>query len=269
VSTSVHAIPEAVRRLAEHPFTELEAPPGFEKIERDGFLLVLNPHPSAQVLEPVGLRAEDVEDAVRESRAIARAAGKTLLAWWIAPEDDELAGALERLGLRNEDTPGFEAAENAMVLLHPPAGSGGEDVVVREVAGFEEFRATSEVTLAAFEAPPAMRDEIMASLVDRYAEYCLPGNPSRGFVAFLDGRVVGAATAALGVAGVNLFGGAVLREARGRGVYRALTLARWQMAVERGTPALTIQAGRMSKPIAERLGFEQLATVRLYVDRLG
>ena len=59
---------------------------------------------------------------------------------------------------------------------------------------------------------------------------------------------------------MNLFGGSVVAEARGRGVYRALTLARWDLAVAQGTPALTIQAGRMSKPIAERLGFQLIDT---------
>ena len=42
---------------------------------------------------------------------------------------------------------------------------------------------------------------------------------------------------------------------RGRGAYRALVRARWDVAVERGTPALTVSAGAMSRPILERLGF--------------
>jgi GNAT superfamily N-acetyltransferase len=264
----VQVVPEAVRRLAEHPFVELDVPPGFEKIERERFLFVRNPFPSAQVVEPKALAPGDVAEAVEEARAIAREAEKSLVAWWVAPEDDALAEPLERLGLRNQDTPGFEAIENAMVLLEAPAGSGGEDVEVREQQTYEEFRAAMEVTLTAFEAPPEMREEILASAADRWAEACIPGNPGRGFVAFLDGRVVGAATAALGAAGVNLFGGAVLPDARGCGVYRALTHARWQMAVDRGTPALTIQAGRMSRPIAERLGFRKVSEIRVFVDEL-
>jgi hypothetical protein len=84
--------------------------------------------------------------------------------------------------------------------------------------------------------------------------------------ASIDGRIVGTAAAGLGPAGINLFGGSVLAEARGRGVYRALTIARWELAIARGTPALTIQAGRMSKPIAERLGFRFIAAIDVYVD---
>ena len=44
-------------------------------------------------------------------------------------------------------------------------------------------------------------------------------------------------------------------DARGRGAYRALVRARWDAAVERGTPALTVMAGSMSAPILDRLGF--------------
>ena len=109
------------------------------------------------------------------------------------------------------------------------------------------------------------RDELRL----RYADYRHPDNPGRLFVAELAGEVVGTSFAAFGEAGVNLFGGAVLPEARGRGVYRALVHARWRSAVERGTPALTVQAGRMSMPILERLGFQWIAPVRVYVDELS
>ena len=54
---------------------------------------------------------------------------------------------------------------------------------------------------------------------------------------------------------VYLAGGATLPDYRGRGAYRALVRARWDAAVERGTPVLTVGAGEMSRPILERLGF--------------
>jgi GNAT superfamily N-acetyltransferase len=72
----------------------------------------------------------------------------------------------------------------------------------------------------------------------------------------------------LGSAGVNLFGGSVLEEARGLGVYQALIAARWEAAVARGTPALTVQAGRMSKPIVEKLGFVGVGQAHIYVDTI-
>jgi GNAT superfamily N-acetyltransferase len=113
-----------------------------------------------------------------------------------------------------------------------------------------------------------MRDHAIAELPKRWREYTLDSNPGRQFIALLDGRVVGTAYSALGAAGVNLFGGSVLEEARGRGVYQALIAARWEAAVARGTPALTVQAGRMSKPIVEKLGFVQVGEAHLYVDEI-
>src|SRR2546428_212566 len=68
--------------------------------------------------------------------------------------------------------------------------------------------------------------------------------------------------------GVALMGGAVLPEARGRGVYRALVRARWDHAVARGTPLLVVQAGPMSAPVLDGLGFQRHGEIRLYADRL-
>ena len=47
-----------------------------------------------------------------------------------------------------------------------------------------------------------------------------------------------------------------------RGAYRAVVRARWDEAVRRGTPALAVGAGQMSRPILERLGFEQVLQFR-------
>ena len=68
--------------------------------------------------------------------------------------------------------------------------------------------------------------------------------------------------------GVALMGGAVLPEARGHGVYRALVHARWQYAAARGTPLLVVQAGAMSAPVLDGLGFERHGEIHLFTDRL-
>ena len=96
-----------------------------------------------------------------------------------------------------------------------------------------------------------------------------PGNSLRQFVARVDHQIVATALAVVGDGALNLFAGAVVPEARGRGLYRALVRARWELAVQIGRSALTVQAGRMSRPIVERLGFEPVASVRNYVDKLS
>jgi hypothetical protein len=45
--------------------------------------------------------------------------------------------------------------------------------------------------------------------------------------------------------------------------------ARWDLAVERGTPALVTQAGKMSRPILERLGFRTVCEGRVLLDESG
>jgi GNAT superfamily N-acetyltransferase len=85
-------------------------------------------------------------------------------------------------------------------------------------------------------------------------------------VALLDGEVVSAGTSAPTDHGLLLYGGATVPRARGRGAYRALLRARWDEAVERGTPALITQGGSMSRPILERLGFERVGEVHMLVD---
>jgi hypothetical protein len=45
--------------------------------------------------------------------------------------------------------------------------------------------------------------------------------------------------------------------------------ARWNEAVRRGTPALVTQAGKMSRPILERLGFLEVACIEILLDELS
>ena len=259
-------IPESVRLQALHPFRELPTPPGFQKLERDAFLRLPSPTADGSADRAAGARREDVEAAVEEARALVRGHGRTLLIWLLGPGDESLGVRLEQLGLVHADSPGFESIENAMALVEPPAGSVASDVTVEEVDSFESFCAAQRLSSAVFEFTAEMREQLEEGLAARYAEFTTPGSPMRQFNAIVEGRVVGTAAAAVGGAGVNLFGGSVLPDARGRGVYRALTQARWELAVALGTPALTIQAGRMSRPIAERLGFVFIAALRVYVD---
>ncbi|MFL5914387.1 MAG: GNAT family N-acetyltransferase [Gaiellaceae bacterium] len=259
----------AVVTLALHPYRELPTPPGFERVEHSGVLCFFNPYPNAQPVEPLGLAVADMRAAVVTARRAARERGKQLQVWWIAPEDADLGPALEREGLVNEDTPGFEAIENAMVLVQPPVGESGAEIAVSAVENYEDYAASASVVMDAFEFPEAMRVEVAAELPQRWEEYRDPENPGRQYVARIGGEIVGTATATFGATGINLFGGGVLPSAHGRGVYRALTLARWEEAVERGTPALTVQAGRMSMPILSKLGFTKIGEVRIYVDDVG
>ena len=63
-----------------------------------------------------------------------------------------------------------------------------------------------------------------------------------------------------------LGGSTVVPESRGRGVYRALLRRRWEDARQHGAKAMVIQAGALSRPVVERIGFEHVCDVRVYVD---
>ena len=71
-----------------------------------------------------------------------------------------------------------------------------------------------------------------------------------------------------GAEDARLLGGGTLEAERGNGYYTALVHARWREATQRGTPLLCTQAGKMSGPILERLGFEHVGDIRVLVDRL-
>jgi hypothetical protein len=86
------------------------------------------------------------------------------------------------------------------------------------------------------------------------------------FGAWLDGELVGAGAATPSSRGMLLWGGSVRADARGRGCYRALVRARWDEAVGRGTPALTVSANDKSSPALGKLGFEKVLEFRRLED---
>jgi GNAT superfamily N-acetyltransferase len=153
-----------------------------------------------------------------------------------------------------------------MALVERPSGTEREDVEVREVTSIDDLCSYDDVTFACFPFSPQEQKQSRAMVVERWRDYQRPESSTVSLLAHREGVTVGAAQATFAGAGVAMFGGAVVPEARGRGVYRALTLARWQIAQARGTPALTIMAGRMSLPIAKRLGFQVVGHKRLYFD---
>jgi hypothetical protein len=66
----------------------------------------------------------------------------------------------------------------------------------------------------------------------------------------------------------GLFGGATVPEWRGRGLYRATVAARIARMRDRAVAFATVDAGPMSRPILERLGFQAIATSWPYTYRL-
>lgn len=93
-----------------------------------------------------------------------------------------------------------------------------------------------------------------AELLDALAQS--PGGISL-YGAYADGKAVGCGRATFPENGrfAGIFGGSVLPEYRGRGIYSALLRRRLQEARDRGYPFLIVDAAPMSRPILERKGF--------------
>jgi GNAT superfamily N-acetyltransferase len=251
----------AILGLAEDANTHTPLGPGQERIERDEFVLWMMPGSGGAhgvVAQRLRLRPERVEPVVAEIRDIVRARGRVELSWEVGssatPRD--LVERLLALGMQLDDDPHLVG----VVCSSAPA-PGPEVVEVRRVESREEFETGLRIAHTAFGGT------IEADVGEHYRGWRADRSQAR-YLALVDGRAVGSASATFTPHGAVLNAGATLPDARGLGAYRALVRARWDDAAARGTPALITQAGRMSLPILERLGFREVARITVLVDRL-
>jgi GNAT superfamily N-acetyltransferase len=174
---------------------------------------------------------------------------------WQTPRE-ELADALLVAGARVPEPPLDPTFTALATDREPPRVDGVE---VRRVESFEDHLTGLEIMLASVEWSEEQAARRRADAPQRYARR--QQRPGGEWLALIDGRPVAWAAASAGPRGLYLDGGATLQEARGRGCYRALVRARWEHAVERGTPCLTVGAQDSSRPILERCGFEVVCTM--------
>jgi hypothetical protein len=184
--------------------------------------------------------------------------------WWIGPSAQP-ANIVELLTSR-----GFEPAPDgpevrAMVLTAAPAELT-EGVEVRQIEAFEDFAASRQVQWDAFDISEKRRELQRAQMRAEFEESIEHGTPV-GFLALVDGKPGATGLAIPSDRGVFLIAGSTAQWARGRGLYRALVRARWDYAVERGTPALVTEAlVDTSYPILQRLGFTEVCTIRRFTE---
>ena len=178
--------------------------------------------------------------------------------WWIGPSarPENIVELLEARGFRSR-TP----ASNAMALTSPPPETP-PGIEVRRVETYDDFVASREVQWDAFETPDDRREAQRAHMRSEFDESIEHGTPLT-FLAMLDGKPAATGMALPSERGVFLIAGSTATWARGHGLYRALVRARWDYAVERGTPALVTEALiDTSYPILRRLGFAEVCTIR-------
>jgi GNAT superfamily N-acetyltransferase len=250
-----------LRELAEYPNSYGPLGPEDERIETDRFTLCLGAGKSWNTVQRQRFPADKIDDVLEEVRSLLRARGRDRTQWEIgsAAEPPDLVQQLLERGLVREKEP---YAVALLLTREPPRGP--PEIVARRVETFDEFAAAHGVQAEAFGLLEDELAEARAFLAQHWRD-----TPNLMHAAWLDGEMVSAGTSAPTPHGLLLYGGASLEHARGRGAYRALLRARWDEAVARGAPALMTQAGAMSRPILERLGFEPVGHVHILVDEIG
>jgi hypothetical protein len=229
----------------------------------DGRVCVIQGPTWASVSAP-NVAAEEVAALLAETRRLIPA-GK-LATWWIGPsaQPTDVVERLEALGLQRPHDRVSRVV--SLVRTEEPEQMTPTGIDVRRVETYDDFVDAREVQWDAFNTPRKRREESRVRLRADFDESMRLGIPV-GFVASLDGRAAATAMSIPSTRGVFLIAGAVAPWARGRGLYRALVRARWDDAVERGTPALVTQANpETSYPILRGLGFEEVCEISRLED---
>jgi GNAT superfamily N-acetyltransferase len=255
----------ALRSFAEEPAAwgdDFPEDSEWQRVLTDRYCLLLGPVPSSTQVSRLRLDEDDVAATITEVRAEIAARGHRAAHWNIGSSatPSDLVDRLVAHGLRPEDhvTPLVLTAE-------PPAAPA--EIEARRVRDFEEFQLARTITHDVFGTPEDRRSEWEAHAREGFeAERTDRG--ARVYIAYLDGRAVGAANCVVeqGLPAAIMVGGVVVPDARSRGVYRALVRARWDDAAAAGLTALSVQARHTSRPILERLGFEPVGAVEVLID---
>ena len=241
-------------QLAENTGMYLLPRPLYETVVTDDFTYHAGPN-NAWVLD---IREPNVEWARAESRR----RGLPLVEWWVGwSVRPSVADQLLSAGLVPDDEPVLTGMTCATAPPEAP------EIEVRPIETAAQYLEAIAVDWAVWEISSEERERRRAVEVGRFDQDYAAGT-AHHWAAYDDGRPVGFGRGIDMEDGVALMGGAVLPEARGRGVYRALVRARWDHAAARGTPLLVVQAGRMSAPVLDGLGFVRHGEIRLYADRL-
>jgi hypothetical protein len=203
-----------------------------------------------------------LEQRVIKIRAWFRELGRREFMWMVG-DSATPAGLVDRLlelGARLEPN---DPESNAMILEHePPPGPPG--ITVRRIDTFEDYAASMRIVFEDATADAWQKTE--DGLVAAWAE-ARDDRQMYSFLAIEAGEPIGMGQLVWLTNGLPYLGGAHTRgAARGRGAFRALVRARWDEAAHREMPVLLVQAGRMSTPILDQLGFERVGRVRTLID---
>ena len=244
--------------LAEEPGLWIPQDPTSDTIVADGFCVVT--WGKTATVERIRLEAGGVAAALETTRALP---DLERITWWVGEHSTpgDLAEQLLAAGLEPD-----EGAPELTTLTIAERPAGEPTVEVLRVTTLEDYLRSIELDWEVWGVAPDVREVRRAKAPEHWRMIVADGRVGH-YLALVDGEPAGFGRAVFTPWAAILMGGATLPAARGRGVYKALVHARWDEAVERGTPRITVSAGAMSAPILARLGFEPIGQVRLLVDR--
>ncbi|WP_433370513.1 GNAT family N-acetyltransferase [Actinoplanes sp. CA-142083] len=207
--------------------------------------------------------AEAIDRLVPEALEHYRADPAIVRVEWKTRGHDHAPGlheALLRNGFVPDDPESIMIGDISALAADLPLPAG---VTLRQVTSERDVRAMSAMSDEAF-GDPASRE-----MADALLHRLELGTGMELWVAEADGEMVGAGRLEpvedSDFAG--LWGGAVLKPWRGRGIYRALTAARARSAMAAGKTLVHSDSTEYSRPILERSGLVKVSTTTPYMWR--
>jgi ribosomal protein S18 acetylase RimI-like enzyme len=236
-------------------------PPAGVRYESDGPLVRVIGEERGFISAPrdTGARGAALDTLIARQRDYFAARGEAVE--WKAYDYDEPADLPDRLraaGFVPEDPETVVVAPAGAIAAEPVLPDG---VVLRQVTADADMHRIGAMESEVWQTD---RDWTAGHLIREVAaapdDYIV-------LAAEAAGRVVSAGWLEMrpGSDFAGLWGGATLREWRGRGIYRALVARRAQLAAARAVRYLQVDASSDSAPILRRLGFQALAVTTPYV----
>ncbi|HWJ67651.1 MAG TPA: GNAT family N-acetyltransferase [Nocardioides sp.] len=249
-------------------------PAGAPRAEAEEYLLVRHPDWTERPLQVVrtydGRPVDDVIDEVLErARPMVDPAvpASAEVAWWVRLDaPDGLEPGLVGRGAQLDET--VDVLALGLAGLDPGDLEPAPDVELRWSDRLDVL--ADAVTLAAEVFGGTATDRAALEAVFPGEQAKVRGGGGGAVVAYLDGRPVGSGGITVAGADGRLWGGVVLPETRGRGVYRAILAARLRYALDHGCD-LAVVKGRVetSGPILRRAGFTAYGQERSWLLPIG
>ena len=204
------------------------------------------------------------DSRIESVRAWFRDQGRKEFLWWVGPS--ATPPDLEARLLGHGAEPWRDGVIASMLTEEAPPEV--PEIAVRRVETFADFLVAREIAWVVAGFTEEQAAEYRVTQREKWESRVRAGDGA-AYLACVDGEPVGSADILFLPFAGFLSGASTLPDYRGRGIYRALVRARWDDAVRRGTPALIVGAGAMSRPILERIGFRAVAEQRILLDRSG